>query len=96
MSGQGTMALEFLEQVRELTAHTHEGGPVVDAVVVPVGGGGMVSGVATVVKVWLLVLALCYSLLTNRPASRSIPASRCSQRNPRRVMTPLGRRKQAR
>lgn len=45
------MALEFLEQVRELTAHTHEGGPVVDAVVVPVGGGGMVSGVATVVKV---------------------------------------------
>ncbi|HEV8550844.1 MAG TPA: threonine ammonia-lyase [Polyangiaceae bacterium] len=39
MAGQGTLALEILEQV-----------PDVEAVVVPVGGGGLVAGVATVVK----------------------------------------------
>ena len=39
MAGQGTMALEVLEQVPEVTT-----------IVVPVGGGGMISGVATAVK----------------------------------------------
>lgn len=39
IAGQGTMALEFLEQAPEL-----------DTVVVPVGGGGLLAGVATVVK----------------------------------------------
>jgi threonine dehydratase len=39
IAGQGTTALEILEQV-----------PEVEAVVVPVGGGGLISGVATVVK----------------------------------------------
>ena len=39
MAGQGTMALEILEQVPEVTT-----------IVVPVGGGGMISGVATAVK----------------------------------------------
>lgn len=39
IAGQGTMALEFLEQARE-----------VDTVVVPVGGGGLLAGVATAVK----------------------------------------------
>ena len=39
MAGQGTMALEILEQV-----------PEVATLVVPIGGGGMISGVATVVK----------------------------------------------
>lgn len=39
MAGQGTLALEFLEQVRD-----------VDTVVVPVGGGGLLAGVATAVK----------------------------------------------
>jgi threonine dehydratase len=39
MAGQGTMALEILEQV-----------PDVDAVVVPVGGGGLLAGVGTAVK----------------------------------------------
>lgn len=39
MAGQGTMALEFLEQAPDL-----------DTVVVPVGGGGLLAGVATVVK----------------------------------------------
>ncbi len=41
MAGQGTVALELLEQV---------GPERLDAVVVPVGGGGLISGCATVVK----------------------------------------------
>jgi threo-3-hydroxy-L-aspartate ammonia-lyase len=39
MAGQGTVALELLEQAGEL-----------DAVIVPVGGGGLISGCATVLK----------------------------------------------
>jgi len=39
MAGQGTMGLEILEQTPEL-----------DAVVVPVGGGGLLAGVGTVIK----------------------------------------------
>ena len=39
MAGQGTMGLEILEQVPEVTT-----------IVVPIGGGGMISGVATAVK----------------------------------------------
>ena len=39
MAGQGTMGVEILEQV-----------PDVSTIVVPVGGGGMISGVATAVK----------------------------------------------
>ena len=39
IAGQGTLAIELLMQVPDL-----------DAVVVPVGGGGMISGVATVIK----------------------------------------------
>jgi threo-3-hydroxy-L-aspartate ammonia-lyase len=39
MAGQGTVALELLEQVSGL-----------DAVVVPVGGGGLIAGIATAVK----------------------------------------------
>jgi threonine dehydratase len=39
IAGQGTVALEILEQDPEM-----------DAVLVPIGGGGLVSGVATVVK----------------------------------------------
>jgi threonine dehydratase len=39
MAGQGTMALEILEQAPDL-----------DAVVVPVGGGGLLAGVGTVMK----------------------------------------------
>lgn len=41
MSGQGTVALELLEQA----------GHPLDAVVVPIGGGGLCSGVAMAVKV---------------------------------------------
>src|ERR1041385_6753655 len=39
VAGQGTMGLEILEDV-----------PDVDAVVVPVGGGGLIAGVATAIK----------------------------------------------
>ena len=39
MAGQGTVALELLDQVQAL-----------DAVLVPVGGGGLISGIATAVK----------------------------------------------
>jgi threonine dehydratase len=39
MAGQGTMALEILEQT-----------PDVDAIVVPVGGGGLLAGIGTVFK----------------------------------------------
>ena len=39
MAGQGTLGLELCEQVGEVTQ-----------VVVPVGGGGLISGVATAVK----------------------------------------------
>src|SRR6185369_5783621 len=39
MAGQGTMGLEIMEQAPDL-----------DAVVVPVGGGGLLSGVGTVIK----------------------------------------------
>ncbi len=39
MAGQGTIALEMLEQLPEL-----------DAIVVPVGGGGLISGMATAAK----------------------------------------------
>ena len=39
IAGQGTMALEILEQR-----------PDIDAIVVPVGGGGLIAGIGTVVK----------------------------------------------
>ncbi|KAG1672693.1 hypothetical protein FOA52_005170 [Chlamydomonas sp. UWO 241] len=39
MAGQGTIALEFLDQVPQL-----------DAIVVPISGGGMISGIATAAK----------------------------------------------
>lgn len=39
IAGQGTIGLELLEQLPELTA-----------VIVPIGGGGMISGIATAIK----------------------------------------------
>ena len=39
MAGQGTVALEMLEDIKEL-----------DAIVVPVGGGGLISGIAVAAK----------------------------------------------
>ena len=43
--GQGTVGLELIQQVKDLTA-----GAGLDAVIVPVGGGGLISGIATAVK----------------------------------------------
>lgn len=39
IAGQGTLALEVLEDLSEL-----------DSIIVPIGGGGLISGIATVVK----------------------------------------------
>jgi threonine dehydratase len=39
IAGQGTIGMEVLEEV-----------PEVDAIIVPVGGGGLISGIATIVK----------------------------------------------
>lgn len=45
MSGQGTAAVELLEQVEQ------QFGVALDAIVVPIGGGGLCSGVAMAAKV---------------------------------------------
>lgn len=39
MAGQGTLGLEIIHDV-----------PNIDAVIIPVGGGGLIAGVATAVK----------------------------------------------
>ena len=39
IAGQGTIGLEILEEV-----------PEVETIIVPVGGGGLISGIATIVK----------------------------------------------
>lgn len=39
ISGQGTMGLEMIDQVQNL-----------DAIVIPVGGGGLLAGVALAIK----------------------------------------------
>lgn len=39
ISGQGTMGLEIIDQVKN-----------VDAIVIPVGGGGLLAGVALAIK----------------------------------------------
>ncbi|GAB5029711.1 serine racemase [Nannochloropsis oceanica] len=45
MAGQGTVALEFLEQVKEET-----GGEELDALIIPIGGGGLLGGMAVAAK----------------------------------------------
>jgi threonine dehydratase len=47
MSGQGTVALELLEQAKK------EHGVELDAILVPIGGAGLCSGVAMAAKVCL-------------------------------------------
>ncbi len=44
IAGQGTMGLEIVEQVAEAAGRPP------DAIIVPVGGGGLIAGVATAVK----------------------------------------------
>ena len=48
MAGQGTAALELIAQVRELAPAAE--GPELDLLLVCVGGGGLISGCATVAK----------------------------------------------
>jgi len=43
VNGNGTIALEFLQQMDEM-------GEELDAVIVAIGGGGMISGIATYLK----------------------------------------------
>jgi len=44
IAGQGTMALELLDQIKEIDGGT------LDAVIVPIGGGGMISGITIALK----------------------------------------------
>lgn len=43
LAGQGTAALEVIEQMDKMDA-------TIDAVVIPVGGGGLLAGMATIFK----------------------------------------------
>jgi len=43
LAGQGTAALEVMEQMDRM-------GATVDAVVIPVGGGGLLAGMSTIFK----------------------------------------------
>ena len=43
LAGQGTIALEILEQMEALS---HK----IDAVIVPMGGGGLIAGISVVIK----------------------------------------------
>ena len=60
MAGQGTMGLEIVEQVNNI-----------DVVIVPVGGGGLIAGVALAVKtlhprIKIIVSNICAQLLQIR------------------------------
>lgn len=56
IAGQGTLALELVEQVAEMrraeegAGAVDEGQAPLDAVIVPIGGGGMTSGIAAALK----------------------------------------------
>ncbi len=50
IAGQGTIGLEIVEQLAEIEAAAPSGGPSPFTVLVPVGGGGVASGVAVAVK----------------------------------------------
>jgi threonine dehydratase len=69
MAGQGTVALELLAQAGEL-----------DAMIVPVGGGGLISGCATVVK---SVTAGCRMIGVEPRASDDVARSLASGRRER-------------
>jgi threonine dehydratase len=69
IAGQGTIGLELLEQLPELTA-----------VVVPIGGGGLISGIAAAVKerrpevrIYGVEAAAAPSALASRRAGRVVP-----------------------
>lgn len=61
MAGQGTLGLEIIEQVEDI-----------DAVVVPVGGGGLIAGVALAIKtlrphVKIIVSIILFVSYTSKP-----------------------------
>ncbi len=69
MAGQGTIGLELLEQLPELTA-----------VVVPIGGGGMIGGIATAireqrpdVRIFGVEATAAASALASRRAGKVVP-----------------------
>ena len=73
ISGQGTVAVELLEQAKDWQA-AGSGADPLDAVIVPVGGGGLCSGIATAVKGRRAVLRLVRMLiLIPLYGSRSLP-----------------------
>jgi threo-3-hydroxy-L-aspartate ammonia-lyase len=74
MAGQGTVALELLEQAGEL-----------DALIVPVGGGGLISGCATVVK---SITARCRMIGVEPLASDDVARSLASGRRERVTVGP--------
>lgn len=52
MAGQGTIGLEMMEQVPDL-----------EAVIIPVGGGGLIAGIATAIKAMkphVQIIVSCY------------------------------------
>jgi len=49
MAGQGTVAVELLQQLPQG----------LDAVIVPVGGGGLIGGIAAVLKAWQPSVQVC-------------------------------------
>ena len=55
IAGQGTAALEIIKQMDELTVH-------VDAVIIPVGGGGLLAGMAVTLKYLRLDVKVIVSL----------------------------------
>lgn len=62
MAGQGTLGLEIIEQVEDI-----------DAVVVPVGGGGLIAGVALAIKtlrphVKIIVSIILFVSYTSKPS----------------------------
>ena len=74
MAGQGTVALELLAQAGEL-----------DAMIVPVGGGGLISGCATVVKA---LTAGCRMIGVEPLASDDVARSLASGRRERVTVGP--------
>ena len=58
LAGQGTMGLEILEQVPDL-----------DAAIIPVGGGGLIAGVAKALKTMKpgvkIIVIISYLILQN-------------------------------
>lgn len=61
MNGQGTVALELLEQAKEY-------GVELDAIIVPIGGAGLCSGVAMAAKVYEVLLLMLLA---------SVPVTHC-------------------